>query len=339
MAFSTSSHDITNHMPRWKYRNSYSLIVGHLPPPRGGVSVYLERLIRARTKNNEHLAVLDLGKTSKLRGLTLLIAHLICKPSSIEVHEFSVKLFILLALSPLAARVVVFEHNWRELPQSLHLRRILSYCMKRFKALRVAGEHILDYYMKMGIELPQQATAFVPFVEPDITEYENIIREYPEDYFGFIETHRPIVAAVAFSLSEDPNLDIYGIGLTIEALRLLKPKYKNIGLVLALSTQTNNVLDSYLEKASKQGVLDSIYVLKTDLDFWPALLNCDVFLRPTLTDGDSVSVREAIFLGVPVLASDCVERPPGTYTFRTGDLHSFVEVINGLISSRYGKGL
>jgi glycosyltransferase involved in cell wall biosynthesis len=45
----------------------------------------------------------------------------------------------------------------------------------------------------------------------------------------------------------------------------------------------------------------------------------DVFVRPTFTDGDSISVREALSLGIPVIASDCVERPDGVVLFKTGN--------------------
>ncbi len=42
----------------------------------------------------------------------------------------------------------------------------------------------------------------------------------------------------------------------------------------------------------------------------------DIFLRPTNTDGDSLSIREAIYSGIPTIASDIVERPFGTITFK-----------------------
>src|SRR5207253_5339724 len=35
-----------------------------------------------------------------------------------------------------------------------------------------------------------------------------------------------------------------------------------------------------------------------------AILKCDVLLRTTLYDGDSVSVREALYIGTPVIATD-----------------------------------
>ena len=44
-----------------------------------------------------------------------------------------------------------------------------------------------------------------------------------------------------------------------------------------------------------------------------AMLECDMLLRTTLYDGDSVSVREALYIGTPVIATDNGMRPPGVH--------------------------
>ena len=46
----------------------------------------------------------------------------------------------------------------------------------------------------------------------------------------------------------------------------------------------------------------------------------DVFIRPTLADGDSVSVREALALGRVVVASNVGNRPPGVRLVAPGDV-------------------
>ena len=61
---------------------------------------------------------------------------------------------------------------------------------------------------------------------------------------------------------------------------------------------------------------------------------CDLFLRPTNSDGDSVSVRESLSLGVPVIASDAAPRPNGTILFRSRDhddlTNKTIDVLNNL---------
>jgi len=57
-----------------------------------------------------------------------------------------------------------------------------------------------------------------------------------------------------------------------------------------------------------------------------------LFLRPTYFDGDSLSVREALALGVPVIASDTDYRPEGVVLFRRGQINEFVDKIGGVLS-------
>jgi len=49
-----------------------------------------------------------------------------------------------------------------------------------------------------------------------------------------------------------------------------------------------------------------------------------LFLRPTLYDGDSISVREALALGVPVVASKTDFRPDGVSCYRIGVFEDLV---------------
>jgi glycosyltransferase involved in cell wall biosynthesis len=66
--------------------------------------------------------------------------------------------------------------------------------------------------------------------------------------------------------------------------------------------------------------------------FVPVLAEADVFVRPTNTDGDANSVREALYLGVPAVASDVVERPAGTILFRTRDLDDLEAKVRSVLS-------
>src|SRR5436190_1101778 len=52
----------------------------------------------------------------------------------------------------------------------------------------------------------------------------------------------------------------------------------------------------------------------------PAFRYDVILVRPTRIEGDAVAVREAVHAGVPVVASDVVERHSGAATFATGDV-------------------
>lgn len=78
---------------------------------------------------------------------------------------------------------------------------------------------------------------------------------------------------------------------------------------------------TFAERVARSGLSDRVVALG-EID-QPASLGvmslADVFVRPTRADGDSVSVREALSLGVRVVASDVGHRPPEAVRFRAGD--------------------
>jgi hypothetical protein len=57
-------------------------------------------------------------------------------------------------------------------------------------------------------------------------------------------------------------------------------------------------------------------------------------LRTTNTDGDAISIREALDLNKIVIASDVVKRPQGVKLFKTRDVNSLVTTIENSIGDR-----
>jgi hypothetical protein len=54
-------------------------------------------------------------------------------------------------------------------------------------------------------------------------------------------------------------------------------------------------------------------------------------IRPTNTDGDSLTIREGLYLNKIVLASDVVQRPEGTKLFKTRNAMDLFEQMKLLI--------
>ncbi|MBK8302170.1 MAG: glycosyltransferase [Chloracidobacterium sp.] len=55
--------------------------------------------------------------------------------------------------------------------------------------------------------------------------------------------------------------------------------------------------------------------------------DADIVLRTTRFDGDAISVREALFLGTPVIATDNGMRPEGVELIGVGDVAALVESV------------
>jgi glycosyltransferase involved in cell wall biosynthesis len=73
--------------------------------------------------------------------------------------------------------------------------------------------------------------------------------------------------------------------------------------------------------------LESAVRLTGDVDHDTCLqliAESDLFVRPNDRDGDALSVREALALGVPVVASDVGSRPPEAILFAAGDFQALL---------------
>ena len=59
----------------------------------------------------------------------------------------------------------------------------------------------------------------------------------------------------------------------------------------------------------------------------------DLVIRATNTDGSSFSILEALSCGVPVIASDCVERPKDSILFKTRDVNNLILKTKEILSN------
>jgi glycosyltransferase involved in cell wall biosynthesis len=121
--------------------------------------------------------------------------------------------------------------------------------------------------------------------------------------------------------------DLYGFDLIFEAIEKLESKISLSEHVLLLADPADTMKEFYREKmrevSDKTGI--RIVYWTKEFDFSSALKYCSLLVRATRSDGDAISVREALHAGVPVLASDCVERPEGVRTFFNGDPESLAK--------------
>jgi len=143
---------------------------------------------------------------------------------------------------------------------------------------------------------------------------------------AFIARHRPLIAANG-KVDAYNGVDLYGLDHLVEMVGRLKPRHPNLGLVISFwdHLRADELRLSALQaRARTLGVAENVLFHTRSWPFVPVLHTADLFIRPTVTDGDANSVREALYLGVPTIASDVVVRPGGTSVFRTRDLDDLV---------------
>jgi glycogen(starch) synthase len=131
---------------------------------------------------------------------------------------------------------------------------------------------------------------------------------------SFISSHSPVVCSTGAACAE------YGLVSALEALAILRREYPKIGFVLVLTRYGDALHEKELFRSIESLKLGQHVLVERDLPDFISLLNrSDALLRSALVDGDSVSVREGLFLGLPTVASDTSFRPEGVILFRKGD--------------------
>jgi glycosyltransferase involved in cell wall biosynthesis len=133
----------------------------------------------------------------------------------------------------------------------------------------------------------------------------------------WIAQHRPVLSTALFFRPE------YGFDLLVDAVVQLRRRYPSVGCLVMGSGEQS----APAARLVRQAGLDNDLLLLGDVDHDTCLeliSRSDVFLRPTFQDGDSISVREALALGVPVVASRVGSRPPGTILFHPGDVQDML---------------
>ncbi|WP_437598134.1 glycosyltransferase family 4 protein [Sorangium sp. So ce590] len=132
-------------------------------------------------------------------------------------------------------------------------------------------------------------------------------------------------------------LRLYGFDVAIEALKLLhRETGAKPGLIVVFYSQYDSTYVAEVERGlAEYGSEHSLVFRDLDPGSFSYLLSlADIFLRPTTTDGDSVALREAGYLGKQVIASDCVARPEGASLFETGSASSLRRAIERALSDR-----
>jgi len=304
------------------------LLIGPLPPPLGGVSVYLSRHKRLLERDGHDVYVLDPTKMSRAAYYARLLLVPFGRYDLIADHVQSIYVVLILFVTGMAGRTEVVDSNWRQLENWAGWKtRLYGAFLRRCKGLVLAGAHLASYYREHGVTPPEgKVRGLVPFIPPPLEDEEAILATYPAEAMDFAAGRRPLIIANAFRLGLYRGVDLYGLDMCVELAAALKDRYPNVGLIFALA-EVGDV--AYFEKIKSRierlGIEDNFYFLTGQRELWPLFRRADLMVRPTCSDAYGVSVAEALHLGCPAVASDVCQRTPGTLTFASRDAQDFLK--------------
>lgn len=145
----------------------------------------------------------------------------------------------------------------------------------------------------------------------------------------FIQSKSKILSVYAHKVRKLDNKDLYGIDLALEAIAKVKSQISNVGLIICVPNQDGDEhFENYLWIIQELNIHDDVLLfskpINNPIELWRT---SHIVIRPSLTDGDSLVVREAISQGTYVIASDCVTRPKEVITFKSGCIEDLVHKI------------
>ena len=293
-------------------RKGKILIFGRVPPPFGGVTVHVKRLITNLSELNYQVKLFAKMTDIFFYSVWHLHTNDPLKRLVISITGFVLRKKIILTL----------HRNYkRDKGFKLFLTQLNLYLVDKILLL---NEDSYKYYKKI---YKNKAILSSSFIKPSKSEKQ----EYPlkstdlERIKEFKAKGR-VYCTCAHHLRYDGNNEIYGI---LEILDIFNDR-KDIFLVFSdPSSEYSELLTS---KKIKYG--NNIIVLNYQHSFLNVLDNSDVYLRNTTTDGDSLSIHEALGMGKKVLCSNVVSRPSGVLNFNLGDLRKKIDLLDEPISTK-----
>lgn len=304
------------------------LLCGPVPAPVGGVSIHIQRLA-SRLQQRGYCALLcDESPTAKpgvffLRSLRVGdYLRLIHQADLVHVHS-SIHLFRLLHLLSawlLRRPIVVTLHSWRS-------GRITTRFWQRL--FRLTGARMIYVNPIISAAFDDRGLVCPAYIDADLQQEPAL----PVEIGDWIEQQKGrgnrLVVANAYRLTDHDGVDLYGLDLCIEALRILRGEKLTVALLFVVANPGGGTgkLFRFNKLLAEYGLQDYCLIHPGSLSFVRLLRVADVSVRATNTDGDALSVRESLASDCITIASDAVARPPGTRLFATRNARELAKVI------------
>jgi glycosyltransferase involved in cell wall biosynthesis len=295
------------------------VLFGPLPPPHGGVQTHLVTLRDFLRDSGVRVSVLNITRHRQAEGdgqyyprsaagLLARLARL--RPDVLHVHlggNLSTRglgLCLVCARWPGAVSLLTFHSGgYPSSPagQAASPRSFAGLALRGLDHLIAVNGEIEQLYHRFGV-----APARTSIIEPHgAVALPGGAASLPPPLAEFAQGHQPLFVTVG---SFEPE---YCFPLVMEALPAIRRKAPGAGLVVVggAGSAEPEILAAHAASPVRDHIL-----LAGDVPHAATLQligRADALLRITAYDGDSVSVREALQLGTPVLATDNGMRPEG----------------------------
>lgn len=318
-------------------------ILGPIPPPHGGIAVHLERLlphldqagIDFRVYNTAgETAVPDRIVSVASSKKSWFVRYLLTSREPV-VYMLNVKWQAWLAtwvLSRLRGVKVVLSLQGEDLRLAFSqahplLHRWIVAAFESAERVVVASDPLRDHLSTLGDFADK--TEVIPYFIPPVSRPGDEGR-VSEQIREFCADHDPVLLATGGAVLRDGTTDLYGIDMTLELVDRLRADHPRIGVLWSFLELIGTRWDYYekMKAEVERRGLGARWLFSPPQDvFHPVYEMADLLVRPTFTDGDSISIREALHFRLPTVTSDAAPRPEGAVIFPNRNLDAYESAV------------
>jgi glycosyltransferase involved in cell wall biosynthesis len=291
-------------------RESGVTLVGPVAPPPGGIASHVADLARLLARHRVRAEVV--APERRGAGLGRFFWRALTDVVHVHVHGHSHRAWLLAAGCSAAPRAVLTVHSGLAPAFVARHPALVRAACARYAAVIAVSAAVGSALTAAGVEAARlfQAPAFLE---------EALADRLPPAGLAALRRRHPILLCAAGAPGPE-----YAVGLLLSAFAAFRAHHPEAGLIL------------YGPGLRRPELLGAGVYLRGELDRAEALgvvAACDLFVRPTLADGDATSVREALALGCRVVASDAAARPTGVVLHRSGDAPSLAAALQSALEA------
>lgn len=285
-----------------KMKNIKLVLTGTLPPPIGGVTIFLKYFIDAVAGKSVEVEFFDWGKI-------FIFKYRDCYLHINSSNEIKRVLYIL--LGRFFFKKVFFVKHGGKFNEN---NPLVLMSIKLADGVFCLNDAVQNQLNDLGVRNLKHTTIF--------SENIKSIRDDTQDVGAkFRECKKFKILLYCNNDKEINGKSIYGLDFIYECMDALKDNYEII--IIDLSEKYRSTFKEF----------KNVVYYSKPVDFLSILKNVDVYVRPTRTDGMSVALLEAGVNGVKCLASDAVERPDFVEIYKLDDVESFIVSLEKILSS------
>jgi glycogen(starch) synthase len=315
------------------------LEIGPFPPPHGGVQTNLVDIRNYLRKQGYSCEVINITRHRRADadgvyypGNALKVVRLLLRLRYDVLHlhvggDFGKRLLALSVVSCLmpGSKAVLSFHSggYPSSPagKTAGPRTVRGWVMRRFDGVIAVNQELADMFVRFGV-----SPARVRLIPPHSVSPPREEAELPEDLARFFTQRQPRLISVG---QLEPE---YDLPLQIDAMANVLERHPNAGLAILGSGS----LEGTLRKRIASKPYGDRILLCGDVAHQGTLRaigRSDVVLRTTLYDGDSISVREALAFGTPVIATDNGMRPAGVRLIPAREPAKLLEAVEAALAA------